>query len=143
MMQFSMDDYDNPKYVEALKEAEAMSTDETQIIVKWNTIDNKGNRPYDGCPSIPLITEMSGNGDWYPCGHMFGGDKPQFDKYKFGNIHETRLKDIWESDKYWDIVKDMRDNFDVHTQCKGACRQDHVNKFVYDYLQTPSGRNFI
>ena len=142
MMQFDLSDYDKPEVINGLKEAESYSNDRTDIIVKWGTMDLKGQRPYNGCPSIPLISDISGNGDWFPCGHMFG-TKKQFEKYKFGNLHETTLKEMVRSNKYWDIIKDMRYNFDVHKDCKGACRQDAVNKFVYDYLDKPKGINFL
>ena len=119
-----------------------MSNNKTQIIVKWNVINLKGKKAYKGCPSIPLISEMSGNGDWYPCGYMFGGKK-KFDKYKFGNVHEMSLKEIFESDRYWGIIKEMKENFNVQKQCKGCCRQDQVNIFLDNYLNFPKGVNFI
>jgi MoaA/NifB/PqqE/SkfB family radical SAM enzyme len=130
---FDVTAYESPKTLDTLKKCEDLSTSNTQVIIKWNTIAQKGRRDYDGCPSIPFISEISGNGDWFPCGHMFG-DKPQFLKYKFGNIHTTRLKDIFASDNYQSILIDMKNNFDCHRQCKGACRQDSTNKFCWDYL---------
>jgi radical SAM protein with 4Fe4S-binding SPASM domain len=142
MEMFDLKEYDSDSTNETLKKCEDMSTDKTQIIVKWNTMRQKGQRPYEGCPSVPFISELSGNGDWYPCGHMFGG-KEEFKDYKFGNVHEKSLKEIFYSDRYWDIIKTMRYNFNVHTQCKGACRLDATNKFCYDYLQKPTGINFI
>jgi len=142
MMQFKMSDYDKPEVRDALKRAEDMTTNKTQIVVKWNTIDLKGKKSYKHCPSIPLIWEMSGNGDCYPCGYMFGGKK-KFDKYKFGNVHEISLKDMFESDRYWKIIEEMRCKFDVQKQCKGCCRQEHVNIFLDNYLNRPRGVNFI
>ena len=141
MMQFDLNDYDKPEIQDALKRAEALSNDKTKIIVKWNVIAQKGAKPYHGCPSIPLISEMSGNGDWYPCGYMFG-EKKEFEEYKFGNVHEKSLKEIFESDRYWEIIKKMKD-YDVHKKCKGCCRQDQVNRFMDNYLNKPSGLNFI
>lgn len=142
MEHFDLNEYDSEETTNALKKCETMSTDETQIIVKWNIIKQKGCRPYFGCPSVPLISEMSGNGDWYPCGHMFG-NKEQFNEYKFGNVHMTRLKDIFNSEHYWEVIKRMRDEFNVQTQCKGACRLDKTNEFVWNYINKPKGINFI
>ena len=142
MMKFDLNDYDKPEILEALQKAEDRSTKKTKIIPKWNLIAQKGQKPYHRCPSIPFISEISGNGDWYPCGYMFGG-KPEFDKYKFGNVHEKRLKEILKSDRYWDIVKTMREDFNVQTQCHGACRQDKCNEFCDLYQNPPKGVNFI
>lgn len=142
MAHFDLSQYDSKAVDECLRECEALTTDKTEIIVKWDRIKAKGKKPYEGCPSIPFISEMSGNGNWYPCGFMFNED-PRFDEYKFGNVHETRLRDIYHSDRYWEILRKMREEFDVHTQCKGCCRQDKTNEFCHDYLQKPLGVNFI
>jgi radical SAM protein with 4Fe4S-binding SPASM domain len=142
MMQFDLSDYDKPEIRQALQHAENLSTDKTEVIIKWGLIKDKGKKPYKGCPGIPLLIQVSGNGDVYPCGHMFG-DKPQFLKYKMGNLHETRLSDIVNSDKYWEIIKEMRYNFDVQTQCHGNCRHDRLNEFLAEYLDKPKGINFI
>lgn len=140
MMQFDLNDYDKPEIQEALKEAESLSTNKTQIIVKWGLIDMKGQKTYKGCPAIPLLLQISGNGDVYPCGHMFG-DKKEFLKYKMGNLHKDRFKDIIKSDRYWKIIKQMRYNFNVK-DC-GGCRHDRLNEFVDEYLDKPLGVNFI
>jgi len=138
---FSPEDYDKPKVIESLKKAESYSNDKTDVIVKWDLIRQKGRRPYDGCLSVPFISEISGNGDWYPCGYMFG-ENSRFKEYKFGNVHEKSLKEIFHSDRYWDIIDKMK-KFDVHRDCAGACRLDKTNEFCYNYINKPKGINFI
>ena len=136
MSTFDLAEYDAPTTLEALRRCEELSNEKTQIIVKWNTIKQKGVRRYQGCPSVPFISEISGNGDWFPCGHMFG-EKKQFEAYRFGNVHEKSLKEIFESARYWEIVSLMRNNFDVQRQCHGACRMDKTNEYCWDYLHLP------
>ena len=140
-IEFDVNQYDAQKTKDVLQQCEDMSTEKTKIIPKWNVMAQKGIKDYKGCPSIPIISEMSGNGDWYPCGYMFG-NKPQYEKYKFGNVHETSLKEMVESDKYWNIVKELK-NYDVQKNCSGCCRQDQANKFLDDYLNKPNSINFI
>ena len=55
--QFDVDDYDQPEIRELLREAEAMSTDKTDIVPKWNIIDLKGNKKYDHCVGVQLLPE--------------------------------------------------------------------------------------
>jgi len=141
-VEFNVNIYDAKKTKAVLAKCEAMSTDKTKIIPKWNVMAMKGVKDYKGCPSIPIISEMSGNGDWYPCGFMFGKDKPQFEEYKFGNVHEISLKEMVESDRYWEIIEKMK-KLDVQKTCKGCCRQDNANKFLDKYLDKPRGINFI
>jgi radical SAM protein with 4Fe4S-binding SPASM domain len=142
MAVFDVKDYDNQQVDEALKICEALSNKRTQIIPKWNLIKQKGQKPYNNCSSIALISEISGNGDWYPCGYMFG-NKPEFQQYKFGNLHEQTLEEIWNSEKYWQIVEHMENTFNIHTECHGCCRQDKCNEFCYIYRNPPKGINFI
>jgi radical SAM protein with 4Fe4S-binding SPASM domain len=142
MMNFDLTDYDKPEIIDALKRAESLSTDKTKIIVKWEIIKQKGNKPYQGCLSIPLISEMSGNGDWYPCGYMFGENSKFKDEYRFGNVHQISLKDMFNSDRYWNIIEKMK-KFDVHNDCAGCCRMDKCNEFIFNYLNKPKGINFI
>lgn len=142
MAMFDLNEYDAPATDAALVACENMSTPETDIIVKWNIIKAKGQRDYKGCSSVPFISEISGDGSWFPCGHMFG-DKPQFANYKFGNVHDLSLREIYESDHYWEVIRRMRHDFNVQTQCKGACRLDKTNEFCDDYINKPSAINFI
>lgn len=142
MLHFDVNIYDDPRVQGALAEAESLSDERTKIIPKWNLMLQKGQKPYTHCSSIALISEISGNGDWYPCGYMFGG-KEQFERYRFGNVHDKPLKEIWESERYWEIVSHMEDDFNVQQDCKGCCRQDKCNEFIHTYRNPPRGLNFI
>lgn len=139
---FDVEDYSCDKVVNILKEAESHSTAKTSIIPKWNTIMRKGKREYKHCPAVALISEISGNGNWFPCGYFFS-DKSEYEHYKFGNIHEKSLKEIFESERYWSIIEYFREMFDSHNDCVGSCRLDPCNRFIDGYLHKPSGINFI
>jgi MoaA/NifB/PqqE/SkfB family radical SAM enzyme len=139
---FDINSYSDENVIAALKEAESYSTEKTQIIPKWKTIERKGERLYRHCPAVPLISEISGNGDWFPCGYFFGG-KREYDQYKFGNIHDKTFKEIFESERYWDIIKKFRNEFNSTTGCFGSCRLDACNKFIDNYITKPKGINFI
>lgn len=140
IVQFDMSEYDKPQVRETLERAESMSTDETDIIPKWNIIDLRGERNYDHCVGVQLLPEISGDGGFYPCAYFFGGNDPS---KSYGNVHDNSLEEIISSKRYWDIVKHMNENFDPKTECKGCCRQDQTNEFIYEYLHKPQGVNFI
>lgn len=140
MAQFDLDQYSEEATLDLLERAEAMSTPETDIVVKWNTLEAKGKRNYDHCVGVQLLPEISGDGGIYPCGYFFGGKRPDL---CYGNLHDNTLEEIVFSDRYWNIVNHMNEKFDPHTQCKGCCREDMVNTFVWDYLHKPKGVNFI
>jgi len=126
------------KVHEHLKELESMSTARTQIIPKWETMKRQGVRSYDHCVDCPLLFQISGNGKCYPCGYLFGDDR-----YCYGDLEKQTLKEILDSERYWEIIEYMRYEFDVHKDCQGGCRHDASNIFISNYLNKPQHLNFI
>ena len=138
MSRFGLDWYDKPEIIEVLKAAELLSNDVTKIVPKYDMIHSKGIRQYDRCVDCALLFQISGSSKCYPCGYLFGNDR-----YCYGDLKQNTLKEILDSEQYWSVVKHMREEFDVHTQCKGNCRHDFTNKFIWDYLHQPQHLNFI
>lgn len=138
MSRFSLRWYDNPEVVKILKTAENMSTQRTKIVPKWELIASKGIRAYDRCVDCSLIFQISGNSRCYPCGYLFNDER-----YCYGDLKKQSLGQILTSDNYWDVVRYMRDMFNVHKDCKGNCRHDKTNEFVWNYIHPPNHINFI
>lgn len=128
MSPFDMQEYD--KATQALREAEGMSDEKTKIIVKWSAINDtraittSGTWGFDRCIDLPFIFQISGNGKCYPCGYLFGDNR-----YCYGSVVESRLKDIIESNRYWDVVNTIA-QMRLQDLCKGQCRHCETNKFV-------------
>ena len=135
------------KVQETLRSAEKLSTDSYQVQVKWKKLNilekdgelyREGFRKYDVCYGTPFMGQISGNGKVYPCGPFFGKDR-----FLMGDIHETSYYDIVKSDRYWAVHRDIEENVDVHSQCTVGCRQDYLNKFLWDVKNPPEHVNFI
>lgn len=129
-----------------LKEAEKLTTDDYYVQVKWKKINimddteiyRGGYRKYDICYGTPFLGQISGNGKVYPCGPFFAKDR-----FLMGDIHEQSYYDIVKSGKYWHVHQDIVDNVDVHYDCTVGCRQDYLNKFLWDIKNPPEHINFI
>ncbi len=129
-----------------LKEAEKRSNEDYIVKVKWNKIDilketdvyRGGFRKYDICYGTPFLGQISGNGKVYPCG-------PFFEKRRFlmGDINKESYYDIVNSDRYWKVQQDIMENVDVHCDCTVGCRQDYINKFLWDLKNQPQHVNFV
>ena len=126
---------DYKKCYPTLKAAEALSNGRTTIKVKWSKIEEcneKGAiRTYQRCYGPPFLLQISGTGLVAPCGMLFN------ERYKWahiGNITETRFKEIWESDRYWDVVGRLAsDKFNAQKMCGTLCLQHSVNKYLDKY----------
>mgnify|MGYP000172735444 CR=1 FL=1 len=138
-------DYDGyERMYDKLREAEAMSDEGYEVAVKWSKIDAKGKRSYQRCYGPPFIIQLSGSGLVAPCGMLFN---ERYKKFHIGNICEERFKDIWASDKYWQVMNYLASpDFNAQVMCGSLCLQHKVNE-VLDAsqkgqidLQSPSGR---
>lgn len=113
-----------------LKEVEAYSDDKTLIKVKWSKILSKGIRRYHQCYGPPFIIQLSGSGLVAPCGMLFNR---RYKKYHIGNIVDTPFREIWKSERYWEVMNLIASpKFDTHSMCGTLCLQDRVNEFLWD-----------
>lgn len=137
MYRFDFEKYD--QVTDSLKAAEAMSTDQTDIIIKWSMINNKGgDRKYDHCIDLPFLFQVSGNSRCYPCGFLFNHER-----YCYGDLKKHSLEEIITSERYWEIIDHMATEFNVHGACMGNCRHDFINEFLTNYVNPPKHLNFI
>jgi len=113
-----------------LKEAESYSDERYLVKAKWSKILNKGKKSYDQCLAIPFMIQFSGSGLVAPCGFLFN---ERYKKFHIGNLSETRFKDLFHSDRYWEIINFLAsDKFNAHTMCGTNCLQHKVNEFLWD-----------
>ena len=116
--------------VSVLEQAELGSTDKYLVKAKWSKILSDGKRKYDRCYGAPFITQFSGSGLVAPCGMLFNS---KYKNYHIGNIAEQSYKEIWKSDKYWEVMNHIgSQKFDARTMCGTLCLQHKVNEFLYD-----------
>lgn len=126
-----------------LRAAEAMSGPGYQVSVKWSKILAGEKRSYQRCYGPPFIIQLSGSGLVAPCGMLFN---ERYKKFHIGNICDTRFKDIWSSDAYWEVMNFLASpDFDAQTMCGTLCLQHKVNEALDAYLKgdidlaTPAG----
>ncbi len=112
-----------------LKQAEAMSDGKYLVKAKWSKIMSGGKRRYSKCFGPPFIIQLSGSGLVAPCGMLFNS---KYSKYHIGNIADTRFKDLWKSERYWEVMNLIAsDKFDARTMCGTLCLQHKVNEFLW------------
>ncbi len=121
--------YNNEDLLRVLKEAEDYSTERYQVSVKWSKIMSRGKKSYCKCFGAPFILQMSGTGLVAPCGMLFN---EKYKKYHIGNIKETRFKELFNSDRYWEVMDLIAsDDFDPNTECGTLCLQHKTNEVLW------------
>ena len=63
-----------------------------------------------------------------PCGHWFNERKNEF---IMGNVIDKSFKEIWKSDRYWEVQKKVREIVNVNKDCESNCRQHYINRFLF------------
>jgi MoaA/NifB/PqqE/SkfB family radical SAM enzyme len=120
--------------INEIKKAEAMSDENYLVKAKWSKILSSGKRKYSKCFGPPFMIQLSGSGLVAPCGMLF--NERYKDKFHIGNIAETRFKDIWKSDRYWEVMdRIVSPEFDARVDCGCLCLQHKVNEFLWDLKQ--------
>lgn len=128
MIKVNYSDYDCLE--DTFKACEALTDDRTRIVAKWNRIGKAAIRQYTKCYGPPFILQMSGNGLIATCGPYFN---EKYKAFHIGNIMRTRFRDIFASDRYWEVMKYIgSDEFNPQTRCPVNCLQHLSNKFLFD-----------
>ncbi len=110
---------------DTLREAESYSDEEYQVVVKWSKMADGDKRDYQRCYGPPYMIQISGSGLVAPCGMLFN---ERYKKFHIGNITESRFRDIWSSDAYWEVMNTLASpDFDTQTMCGSLCLQHKVN----------------
>lgn len=118
------------KMIDIMKEAETYSTDNYQVSVKWSKIMNHGTKCYKQCYGAPFILQLSGSGLVAPCGMLFN---EKYEKFHIGNIKETRFKDLFYSERYWQVMNYIAsENFNAQIDCGSNCLQHKTNEVLWN-----------
>jgi hypothetical protein len=109
------------------------------------------HRAYSKCFGPPLMLQLSGSGIVAPCGSFF---HPSYSRYHIGDLKTQRFKDIWQSDRYKQVMGHLGGGeFDPRKSCAALCLQDSVNLALFNWLESdiplpsamdsPHDRNFL
>ena len=122
---------------------ESLGDETFRMVIKRERMKDEGKRDYSKCYGPPFITQMSGNGLIAPCGFLFN---EKYKAFHIGNVCDNRFKDIFQSDRYWEVMRYLAsDEFDPRERCGPNCLQTQTNSFLYHYkkgeIALPTGKH--
>lgn len=110
---------------ELLVQAEAMSNEQTKIIVKWDKIKDGDKPSYKRFYGPQFLLQISGSGLVAPSGMFFNA---RYSKLHIGNFTEERFIDIWKSERYWRAMNYLASpEFDAQTMMGTLPIQHYVS----------------
>ena len=116
-----------------LNKAEAMSNENTKIVIKWDKIKDKGKPSYNRFYGPQFLLQISGSGLVAPSGMFFNA---RYSKLHIGNFADERFKDIFKSDRYWKIMNYLASpNFDAQTMMGTLPIQHYVSAALDNHLK--------
>ena len=112
--------------IPTLQEAQKLATPDYQVIVMWDKILEGMTRPYQRCRGPQFMLQISGTGLVTSCGDKMND---RYAKFHIGNIGEERFKDIFHSERYWEVMDYLGSSyFNAQKSCGPLCRQDMINR---------------
>jgi len=120
-----------------IRRLESMSTDKFKVVIRRNAFERNKARTYKHCLSLPFMAEIDCTGDVYPCGPYLGHKE-----FVYGNIYKKSFKKIWNSKSCRSIRDFISTKLDV-SKCMPNCRNDAVNRFLWQLKHEPEHVNFI
>jgi len=110
---------------DTLRNAEALSTDKTKIIVKWDKIKDGDNCSYSRFFGPQFLLQISGSGLVAPSGGFFNA---RYSKFHIGNYTEERFLDMWRSERYWRAMNYLASpSFDARNMLGSLLIQHYVS----------------
>ena len=116
-----------------LETAEAMSTSETKIVVKWDKINDKGQHSYSRFYGPAFLLQISGSGLVAPSGMFFNA---RHSKLHIGDFTTERFIDMWNSDRYWRAMNYIASpSFDAKTHMGVLSIQHYVSTALDNHIK--------
>ena len=116
-----------------LEQAEAMSNEQTKVIVKWNKIKDGDKPSYKRFYGPQFLLQISGSGLVAPSGMFFNA---RYSKLHIGNYTEARFKDIFKSENYWRAMNYLASPaFDAQTMMGTLPIQHYVSTALDDHIK--------
>lgn len=136
------DRYKSVKYNEYTNLADALvkfNTSEFNVIFRMKTMkkwDDAG-RNYNRCIALPFWSYVDAGGNVWGCSVYLGDER-----FFYGNINESRFKEIWEGERRLKSLRWVEEEFDAG-QCRINCRMDEVNRYLWELKHPAAHVNFI
>jgi radical SAM protein with 4Fe4S-binding SPASM domain len=130
--------FQQPDLLALQKRLQRYSAGKFAVIFRSNAMAKMNEeKPYLSCLGFSFATHVADTGNVYPC-TVFIGNK----KFRFGNICTDSFKKIWEGKLRKRVLKELYRSWDIQ-RCRGSCRIDEINRYLWELKHPVEHVNFI
>lgn len=126
------------KYYEpVLKQIALMNSPNFTIEIRWDLFKEGCVKDYKQCLGLPFMCAVDADGSVYACNWFW-----KKDSFKYGDLNKNTFKEIWEGERKAKIIERVSSEHFDFSEC-GLCRQNSINKFLWELINPPDHINFI
>ena len=94
-------------------------------------------KPYDECHGTHFLNFVSADGKLWEC-NVHAGDE----RFLIGDLHDGSFQQAWASKRREAVLRFIEDRLDIG-RCRGVCRLDACNRYLYRLRHPEEHDNFI
>src|SRR3989344_605086 len=116
-----------------VSDLETLQTDDFHVTVRADLIrDGYVRLGYDRCYGLPFECAIDADGSVYTCNWYWGKEE-----FKYGNLNDNSFPEIWESEKAKSLRSHVSSPEFKIGNCCGSCKQNSINKTLYQINHNP------
>jgi radical SAM protein with 4Fe4S-binding SPASM domain len=93
-------------------------------------------RDYKECHGLPFFTLIDAKGNVLPCNLFYGSPN-----LTYGNLYKNSFSEIWKSKRRKEVLKKLKEK--GVAECRGACRLNPINQYLFQLKNPHPHQNFI
>lgn len=122
---------------ELVEELETLNDENFRAVYRSNRINKvKIGRNYKECYALPFHTDITAEGNVWPCCSLVG-----MEGMCFGNIYQNTFEEIWKSEQRRSVITHLKEM--QLSGCPAECKLDDMNRYLEELVHPNAHVNFI
>jgi radical SAM protein with 4Fe4S-binding SPASM domain len=137
--QFNWDRKTHIKFKDEFERIKEFNNDEFKVLVRYDqfmTLQDFFPKTYECCFGIEFETMIDADAKVYPCFHFWRNKD-----YCIGDLNENTFEEIWKSDRKKNVMSKVYQEHNL-SECTSQCKNDHINKDLWELKNPPLHHNF-
>ena len=132
------------KYRDVFENAESLEDDEFKVSMRWDQFGyvEMGHKevfqPFKKCYGLEFETMIDADSKVYPCFIFWRNPE-----YCIGDLTKNSFDEIWKSERRYDVLSKIYNEWDLKECACTNCKQVHINKDLWELKNPQLHKNFL